>query len=127
MRGETEYRLSAVDGEIGIRAIGRRSASGLFRYVDVDPRHCASLKWAWRVDRLQPDADLRVKDREDVAASIFLLFGDPGLLFDPKPVPTLRYVWTNGHVPEETVIDNPYMPGVVRSLVVRSGEEYLGD
>ena len=127
MRGETEYRLAELDGKIAIRARGRRSASGLFRYLEVDPRHCTALTWAWRVEALQADADLRVKDREDVAASIFLLFGDPGLLLDPKPVPTLRYVWTNAHVPPETVIDNPYMPGIVRSLVVRSGAALLGE
>ncbi|MDH3451850.1 MAG: DUF3047 domain-containing protein [Gammaproteobacteria bacterium] len=27
---------------------------------------------------------------------------------------------------EETIIDNPYMPGIVRSLVVRSGDQRLG-
>ena len=126
MRGETEYRLSVVGGELAIRARGRRSASGLFRYVELDPRHCTTLRWAWRVEALQPDADLSVKARDDVAASIFLLFGDPGLLLDPKPVPTLRYVWTNGQVPPETVINSPYMPGIVRNLVVRSGTASLG-
>lgn len=52
---------------------------------------------------------------------MFLLFGDPGFLADPKPMPTLRYVWTNEAVPGESVIDNPYMPGTVRSIVVRQG------
>ena len=126
MRGRTDYRLSVVDGELAIRARGRNSASGLFRYLDIDPRRCSALTWAWRVEALQADADLRVKAREDVAASLFLLFGDPGLLIDPKPVPTLRYVWTNAKAPPETVIDSPYLPGVVRSLVVRSGTEALG-
>ena len=27
---------------------------------------------------------------------------------------------------EETIVDNPYLPGVVRSLVVRSGDGHLG-
>jgi len=43
-----------------------------------------------------------------------------------KPVPTLRYVWTNGAVPAGAVIDNPYLPGTVRSIVVKSGTERIG-
>lgn len=125
-RGETEYRLAAVDGRLGIRAVGRRSASGLIRRILEDTRACPSLTWSWHVDRLQPDAALHVKEREDVAASIFLMFGDPGFLFDPVPVPTLRYVWTNSGAAKESVVDSPYLPGTVRSLVVRSGEEHLG-
>jgi hypothetical protein len=122
LRGETEYRLAAVDGTVAIRAIGRESASGLVREVHVDPRRCPTIEWVWRVDLLQPDADLRRKEKEDVAASIFLMFGDPGSLTDPHPVPTLRYVWTNSKATEGEVIDNPYLPGTVRSLVVRAGD-----
>ena len=55
-----------------------------------------------------------------------MLFGDPGFLVNPDPVPTLRYVWTNKKFPIEAVIDNPHLPGVVRSVVIRSGEEHLG-
>ena len=121
LRGETEYRLAVMNGRLGIRAVGRESASGLIRRVSVDPRQCPVIEWSWLVTRIQPDADLRVKEAEDVAASVYILFGDPGFLFDPKPVPTLRYVWTNGRLPLDAVIDSPYLPGTVRSVVVESG------
>src|SRR5262249_12696505 len=98
LRGETEYRIAVVDGRLAIRAIGRQSASGLLRPVQVDPSRCPVLEWTWRVERLQPDADLRVKEADDVAASIFLFFGDPGLLISPNRVPTLRYVWTSARL-----------------------------
>lgn len=126
LRGETDYRLAVMDGRIAIRATGRYSASGLIRRVAVDPARCPIIEWSWCVTTLQKSADLRVKDREDVAAAVFLLFGDPGFSFDPRPVPTLRYVWTNDSVPAETVVDNPYLPGVVRSIVVESGSARLG-
>src|SRR5262245_13077892 len=121
LRGETEYRLAVVDGRLAIRALGRQSASGLLRPVQVDPSRCPVLEWTWRVERLQPDADLRVKERDDVAASLFLFFGDPGLLINPNRVPTLRYVWTSAQTPVGAVVDSPYAPGIVRSLVVESG------
>ena len=126
LRGETEYRLAVLDGRLAIRAVGRHSASGLLRSVQVDPSRCPVLEWTWRVERLQPDADIRVKERDDVAASLFLFFGDPGLLINPNRVPTLRYVWTSARVPVGAVVDSPYVPGIVRNLVVESGEGRLG-
>ena len=126
LRGKTDYRLAVMNGRIAIRAAGQKSASGLIRRVAIDPVKCPIIEWSWAVRKMQKDADLRVKDREDVAASIFLLFGDPGFLFDPKQVPTLRYVWTNENVPADAIIDNPYLPGIVRSIVVESGPERVG-
>ncbi|HIJ42611.1 MAG: DUF3047 domain-containing protein [Rhodospirillales bacterium] len=126
LRGETKYRLAVLDGRVAIRAVGRDSASVLIRRVDADPTRCPVLEWSWSATKIQPDADLRVKNREDVTAAIFLLFGDPGSMFGLAPVPTLRYVWTNGNVPVETVVVSPYMPGTVRSVVVESGEDRAG-
>jgi len=105
-----------------IRAEGKNSASGLIRPFNIDTKDCPRFEWRWRVDQLQKSANLNDKKREDVAASIFLLFGDPGFMSSPEPVPTLRYVWTNEQHLKEDVIDNPYLPGVVRSIVIRTGE-----
>ncbi len=80
------------------------------------------MEWTWAVTKLQSDAILFVKEREDVAASIFLMFGDPGFMLDPKPVPTLRYVWTNESLEIETIIDNPYLKGTVQSIVIEAGQ-----
>src|SRR5262249_19086448 len=78
-------------------------------------------EWSWRVDALQSSADIRVRELEDVAASLFFVFGDIGPRFAPQQAPTLRYVWTNATVSAGQVVDNPYLSGVVRSIVVRSG------
>ncbi len=126
MRGETDYRLALMDGRIAIRARGQHSASGLIRRVEVDSARCPIIEWSWCVTKLQKNADLRVKEGDDVAAAIFVFFGDPGFLFDPKPVPTIRYVWTNDSVAVESVIDNPYLPGTVRNIVVQSGARQAG-
>ncbi len=126
IRGQNEYRLAVVDGKISIRAVGHGYASGLVRRVSVDTRQCPWIEWVWRVEVIQPDADIRVKESEDVAASIFLLFGDTDLAIDFKKIPTLRYVWTNDKVSEGTVVDNPYFPETVRSIVIRSGSKQVG-
>ncbi len=126
LRGETKYQIAIFGDQIAIRAIGQNSASGLIRRVGMDTELCPELEWTWNVAQLQGGANLYEKDAEDVGASIFLLFGDPGLMSNPEPVPTLRYVWTTDHVAPETIIDNPYMEGVVKSLVVRTGEAEKG-
>jgi len=123
----TDYRLAARDGKLFIKATGRRSASGLARRVAPDLKACPWLEWTWRVDRMQESADLGNREREDMAASLFLMFGDPGFLSDPEPVPTMRYVWTNKRAGADQVIDSPYMPGVVRSIVVQSGTARMGE
>lgn len=119
--GHTDYRIDSSQDRLSIRAQGQRSASGLVLPVDFDAEQCPYLEWDWRVEELQESASLFEKDLEDVAASIFVMFGDPGSFAAPRPVPTLRYVWTTGRVPEETIIDSPYLPGVVRSIVVQGG------
>ncbi len=121
----TDYSLASADGRPAIRAVGRRSASGLYRRVRFAPAECPWIEWSWRVERLQAGADIRVKAADDVAASLFLLFGDPGPFHDP--VPTLRYAWTNDRVAEGAILDNPYHPGTVRVVVVRSGGARLGE
>lgn len=127
LKGSTEFTMASMDERIAIRAVGRDSASGLIRRVHIDTERCPTIEWSWNVTKVQPSADIRDKAREDVAASLFLLFGDPGFLTDPQPVPTLRYVWASAHVAEEDVIDNPYMPGVVRSIVVEAGGRRAGE
>jgi hypothetical protein len=121
--GHTDYRIDSYQDRLSIRAEGRRSASGLVLPVDFDAEACPFLEWDWRVEVLQESASLFEKDLEDVAASIFVMFGDPGSFAAPQPVPTLRYVWTTERVPEETIVDSPYLPGVVRSIVVQGGIE----
>lgn len=74
MRGRTDYRVTVLDQRLAVRAEGRNSASGLLREVAIDGEDCHELVWSWRVDELQPAADIRLKAKDDVAASIFLLF-----------------------------------------------------
>ncbi len=119
--GETEYRLSSLNDRLSIRAVGRRSASGLVLPVEFDPNDCPVIAWSWRIQELQESASLVERDREDVAASIFVMFGDPGSFAAPRKVPTLRYVWTNARQQIEDIVDSPYLPGVVRSIVVETG------
>ncbi len=123
---ETDWRLASLDDEVVISATGQRSASGIGRWVEIDTANCPVLEWSWRVDTLPDGADMAVRDREDAAASLFLAFGDPGSMSSPKPVPTIRYAWTTAANPVGALIDSPFFPGTLRTLVVRSGDDALG-
>ncbi len=121
---ETRFSRAVVDGRPAIRARGRDSASLLYREIDLDPERFPVVRWHWRVDRLQPSADLRARESEDFAAAIFFLFGKPTLL--DRQVPTLIYAWTATPVPPGTVIASPRFPERVRTIVLRQGSGDLG-
>jgi hypothetical protein len=119
-RGDTAYsRVSSSLGDT-IEATGNDSASILFRFFEPISLDCDRLRWSWFVAKPQAGADLHVKGRDDVAASVFILFGDPGIFRDTA-VPTLKYVWTNEqHQPGEVIV-GPFHRKYVRTLVVRTG------
>ncbi len=122
--GATHYTRLRIDGVMAIRAIGRNSASGLYREAGYEVVDHPWLEWTWRVERLQQSADVRLKDREDFAAAVFLIFGRPSLF--NRDVPSLVYIWTNDRLPKGAIVESPYHPGSVRDIVVRSGEADRG-
>jgi hypothetical protein len=119
----TEYTGAVLDGVAAIRAIGRNSASGLYREFSYRVTEHPWIEWTWRVDKLQQTADIRVKSKEDYAAALFLIFGRPSMV--NRDVPTLAYVWTSTRLREGSIVDSPYHPGTTRNIVVRSGDARL--
>jgi len=122
--GTTVYENVTVDGIPAIRGRGDNSASGLIRKLEFDPRQQPNIRWQWRVERLQPSADIRNEDTEDFAAVIFFLFGKPGLLY--TGIRSLGYVWTTDSINADSVVLSIRRPQQSRYLVLQSGEENLG-
>lgn len=122
---ETEYARVGVDGNDYIRATGRNSASGLYREVSYSVVEHPWLAWTWRVDQVQPSADIRSAERDDFAAAIYLIFGRPGVLQNQPPA--LVYVWTSARTPKDAIVVSPRHPDSVRFVVVRSGQGRLGE
>lgn len=125
VRKKTDYQIVFINERLAVRARGNNSASGLIREMEINANQCPIIEWSWRVDEIQQDADIYVKEKEDVAASIFLIFGDPEVLGKMIPVPTLRYVWTNAGTPIDSFVQNPYVD-TVHSVVLRSGDSETG-
>ncbi|NQV48466.1 MAG: DUF3047 domain-containing protein [Rhodospirillaceae bacterium] len=121
---ETLYSFTTLDGVKAIRAVGDRSSSGLYRDVDYPIREFPWLEWSWRVERLQKTADLSIKAREDFAAVLFVIFGEPGLF--NRDVPTLAYVWTSPNHDVGDRVASPRRPKTQMNIVVESGDGKLG-
>ncbi len=93
-RADTSYE--AVETGFGntIRATSNQSASILYRLFEPTGPECNRLRWSWFVENPQPGSVLHTKGKDDVAASVFVMFGDSGI-FQDNPVPTLKYAWAN--------------------------------
>ena len=136
----TRYAATRKDGRDCIHAQARSSASMWRRQLDVPAERLGQVRWAWRVDRLNPQASVADIDLEDAVARVVFAFdGDHARLsartramFDlakaltgeTPPYATLMYVWETRQ-PTETVIVNPRSDRI-RKWVVDSGPEHLG-
>lgn len=125
IHGTGDWRILPDSNGLSIRGEAERSASAAMLRVDLDPVTCPLLEWQWMAESIQASADLASRSGDDVAAGLFVLFGDPGSPEHPHRVPTLRYVWT-AHGQVGDVVDNPYLPGTVRNIVVHSGVGDVG-
>ncbi len=100
--GQTEFALLRTERGPFLRILPHKSSSGLYQHIDFDRRGLQRVRWTWRVDQLQPSADLRALATEDSGATVFFVFGEPSFL--NRDVPTLAYVWSSTPVPDGTVV-----------------------
>lgn len=136
----TEYTLvAAQDGTTVLRALARRSASGLVTAVDVDPEARPMVSWRWRVTEIVKGADNARRGTEDAAARLMLEFdGDEDgnadlasatrfmrLLAEPTtPHRVLMYIWSSSN-PVASMLVGP-LSDHIRMIVVASGPKDIG-
>lgn len=118
--GSTNY--TPVDGAM-LAQSDNGTASVIERTIAVDMMRAPQVSWAWRVDALQPSADIGVKGADDMGAAVIFVFGNPSLFNRPK---TLIYVWANDAVEQGEIVPSP-RSGKVKYVVLRAGETALGE
>ncbi|MEM8675972.1 MAG: DUF3047 domain-containing protein [Cyanobacteria bacterium P01_G01_bin.67] len=119
---DTKYSFRDQDDRLIIDAVGQDSASGLFI---PNPDMCLyqdQLSWAWRVEQIQPTADITMEDKEDFAAALIVLFGKPGLFSKPKG---LIYGFTNTDLPPGSIVNSPRAPDNFRTIVLGNQDSPL--
>jgi hypothetical protein len=140
-RKATRYRLVDSDGTTVVHAIAESASSGLAFNVDIDPRAFPVARWRWKVPRGIPGADNTVRAGDDAPARVeFVFSGDVSTLpFDERlffaqmksltkvdiPYATLDYAWGAG-APAGSIVINTWT-GRIRSILVRSGPEGMGE
>ncbi len=126
----TRYRLvgDVVHGrEITVvEARSERSASGLVRSVNVDPRKYPLLRWHWKVPKALAGSAIATKSGDDFAARVYVTFALAdeasvwerlrfsvlkALYGEEPPGRALNYVWT-ANEPIGTFAPSPYTPRV---------------
>lgn len=98
--GQHNYGVEQGPRGLVLRSTAQSSASGLYQDLEIDGRSLRKVHWTWRVDAMPSRADLRDLEREDVAAAVFFVFGEPSFL--NSDVPTLAYVWSSTPVADGT-------------------------
>lgn len=85
-----------------LRSTPQVSATGLYQDLKLAPEGLFKVEWWWRVDRIHTSADIRELNREDFAAKIAFVFGEPTLF--NRDVPTIAYVWTSTPVKNGSIV-----------------------
>ena len=135
----TVYTPVELDGREAVRAESRCSASALlFRLEAVELERTPRLRWEWRVERDLVVADHRIKEGDDFAARVYVLFEfraegaslwerlqrrAAAVMFGSElPDNAINYVWSSCE-PAGAAWDNPFTP---HSRMVSLGAGPLG-
>jgi len=136
----TRYRLARVDGITCVHAVADASASGIVYRIDAPAAERPVLRWKWKVAATLPGGDARVKQGDDFAARVYVIFKYvPGraslgqrLQFTLArtyyghypPDSTLNYIWAN-RLPGGEAIANAFTDRAIM-IAVESGNENAG-
>jgi hypothetical protein len=131
----TRFQYVRLDGRDAIAVDAHSSASMLRQDVRVEPEELGQVRFSWKVPALMEHADLALRDKDDAAVRLVLVFeGDRSrfsardaalselaraLTGEEMPYATLMYVWCNKRQPG-TVVTSPRTDRI-RKLVVESG------
>ena len=122
-KGHNTFAVEHTDAGDVLRSTPNISASGLYQSVDIPGAALAKVSWRWRVDQLQPHADIRALPTEDFGAVVFFIFGEPSLF--NRDVPTIAYVWTSTPVANGTVLQSKRFASL--KFIQLRGRGDLGD
>ena len=120
--GEASVELLRTDGRLALRLRSDRSSFAIYRDIVVDLNELPVFSWSWKVSRLPTGGDVRLAERDDQAAAVYVVF--------PKwPAPVTRsdvigYIWDTT-APVDTRVANPQAANV-KLIVVESGRGTVG-
>ncbi len=118
--GETRYVLVREEGKPAIKAVGQQSSSGLYKNIKYSLKEYPWLEWEWKLEMVHKTADLKIKEKEDMALGVFVIFSSSWL--QPWNTKSIAYVWTSANHRPGQIIMRPHHP----YFILEAGEEKKG-
>lgn len=119
--GKTEYHLIDDDSGKVLQASTNKSASILYREIEIDLLKTPWLNWSWKISSTYGDINEKNRKGDDYPARIYVVI-KTGIF--PWNTFALNYVWSSSS-PEGDSWKNAYT-GNARMLSVQSGEKQIG-
>lgn len=120
-KGETRYRLLAIDGLMALTAESHAAGSGLFKEQRVDLTQTPYLNWSWRVSQPLTGLNEQSKPGDDYAARVYVVVKG-GLAF--WQTRAINYVWA-GNSQKDRIWPNAFAGDHAMMLALRGSEAPL--
>lgn len=121
-RVATEYRVVQDQGTSVLMGHSKKSASGLWRMIDIRNVESGSVSWRWKVEQSLPsNLNEQKKSGDDYAARMFVVFEPHFLSWKTR---SICYVWASVQ-PVGSVYESPYASNVC-TIVLESGNARAG-
>ncbi|MFQ5706099.1 MAG: DUF3047 domain-containing protein [bacterium] len=116
----TLYKVSTEDSNSVLMATSAKSASALWRMLEIHAGNIGKIAWRWKVESsLSKKTQEKTKIGDDYAARVFVVFGPHYKSWKTRAI---CYVWA-AKEPVGSVYRNPYTNSVA-TVVVESGNEH---
>ncbi len=126
LKSEYKYRVLEEGGNKFLRFEGIQAKHLNFPLLDkdgLDIHETPLLRWNWRIHNIPEGGDENSNNKNDVAASVYIVFDTSRILFQTVPV-SIRYTWSSKH-PVGTEFSK--LRGRQRIIVVGTGNEGIGN
>lgn len=117
--GRAVYAVRTEQDRAFLHAESRRDGHQIGFELSADPRRTPWLRFVWRAVGLPTGGNERVKDTNDSALGVYVIFEGWGI-----PPKTIKYVWSTT-LPAGTSTESPFTSRV-KIVVLRSGPEQVG-
>ncbi|WP_419865991.1 DUF3047 domain-containing protein [Methylomonas methanica] len=120
-KGETQYRLQAIDGVTVLTADSHAAGSGMFKEQHIDLEQTPFLNWSWRIGNRLTGLNEQSKAGDDYPARVYVVVKGGLAFWQTKAI---NYVWA-GNTKKDTVWPNAFAGDHAMMLALRGPEASL--
>ncbi|OQW65971.1 MAG: hypothetical protein BVN35_21860 [Proteobacteria bacterium ST_bin11] len=120
-KGETQYRLQALDGVTVLTADSHAAGSGMFKEQRINLTQTPFLNWSWRIGNRLTGLNEQSKAGDDYAARVYVVVKGGLAFWQTKAI---NYVWA-GNSKKDGVWPNAFAGDHAMMLALRGPEAAL--